>query len=189
MDTNKNNLHTKGDVNPPADNKIALDDERRVRVLSPSMLVFKRFIRNKLAITGTIFIVLMFLFSFIGGWVIAYGESQIFTKHEDMSKEYAGVSENTEFRYTEVEGTEFPLSARAQFVLAVTKQQTTFSFSNVTYTLETISDRSYRIYQLRDVALASVLGGNYAISLSEDLSDPGFQEAFTACARKQCREL
>ena len=30
-----------------------LDDERRGRVLSPGMLVFKRFVRNKLAITAS----------------------------------------------------------------------------------------------------------------------------------------
>ena len=32
----------------------ALDDEQRVRVLSPGMLVAKRFIRNKLAMVGLV---------------------------------------------------------------------------------------------------------------------------------------
>ena len=32
---------------------MTLDDAARVKVLSPGMLVFKRFIRNKLAIVGT----------------------------------------------------------------------------------------------------------------------------------------
>ena len=31
-----------------------LDDARRVKVLSPGMLVFKRFIRNRLAVVGTV---------------------------------------------------------------------------------------------------------------------------------------
>ena len=31
-----------------------LGDEQRVKVLSPSMMVFKRFMRNKLAVTGMI---------------------------------------------------------------------------------------------------------------------------------------
>ena len=44
-----------------------LDDERRVRVLSPGMLVFKRFVRNRLAITGLIILVVMFAFSLFGG--------------------------------------------------------------------------------------------------------------------------
>ena len=43
-----------------------LDDARRVKVLSPGMLVFKRFIRNKLAVVGIIILVFMFVFAFIG---------------------------------------------------------------------------------------------------------------------------
>ena len=45
----------------------ALDDEQRVKVLSPGMLVAKRFFRNKLAVAGLVILVAMFLFSFIGG--------------------------------------------------------------------------------------------------------------------------
>ena len=180
MDYDNKELPTKGDSTPPEDNNIALDDERRVKVLSPSMLVFKRFIRNKLAITGAIFIIAMFLFSFVGGWVMPYSESQIFTKHEDMLKEYAGVTENAEFRYTEVDDAEFPLSARAQFVLAINNGETMFSFSDINYMLDAINDRSYQIYKLKDVALASAFGGEYAVSLSPGFSAQGFEEAFIA---------
>ena len=49
-------------------------EDERVKVLSPSMLVFKRFIRNKLAIVGTVIIAIMFLFSFVGGIVTPCGE-------------------------------------------------------------------------------------------------------------------
>ena len=38
---------------------MALDDARRVKVLSPGMLVFKRFIRNKLAVVGLGIILVM----------------------------------------------------------------------------------------------------------------------------------
>ena len=34
------------------DNEMTLDDAARVKVLSPGMLVFKRFVRNKLAIVA-----------------------------------------------------------------------------------------------------------------------------------------
>ena len=44
--------------------KLALDDAQRVKVLSPGMMVIKRFIRNKLAIIGMVIIIFMFLFSF-----------------------------------------------------------------------------------------------------------------------------
>ena len=52
--------------------KIALDDARRVKVMSPSMLVLKRFLRNKLAITGLVILVTMFLFSFGGSLISPY---------------------------------------------------------------------------------------------------------------------
>ena len=46
--------------------KMALDDAARVKVLSPTRLVFKRFIRNKLAIFGLCILTLLFLFCFLG---------------------------------------------------------------------------------------------------------------------------
>ena len=85
----------------------ALDDEQRVKVLSPSMLVFKRFIRNKLAIVGVAFILFMFLFAFVGGWVSPYGEDQVFTHYEGLEKDFASVTVNTDYRYTIVDGEKF----------------------------------------------------------------------------------
>ena len=41
--------------------------EQKVRVLSPGMMVMKRFFRNRLAIVGIIIITAMFLFAFLGG--------------------------------------------------------------------------------------------------------------------------
>ena len=38
-----------------------LDDSRRIKVQSPSMLVFRRFIRNKLAVVGLIILLFMFI--------------------------------------------------------------------------------------------------------------------------------
>ena len=58
----------------------ALDDEQRVKVLSPGMLVAKRFFRNKLAVAGLVILVAMFLFSFIGGMVSPYNESRYSVK-------------------------------------------------------------------------------------------------------------
>ena len=55
----------------------ALDDEQRVKVLSPGMLVAKRFFRNKLAVAGLVILVAMFLFSFIGGMVSRSEERRV----------------------------------------------------------------------------------------------------------------
>ena len=48
------------------DEGMTLDDAARVKILSPGMLVFKRFIRNKLAIVGSAILIVMFLFAFLG---------------------------------------------------------------------------------------------------------------------------
>ncbi|MFH1512860.1 MAG: ABC transporter permease, partial [Bacillota bacterium] len=55
----KDNQETDAEESCTVDLK-SLSDERRVKVLSPSMLVMKRFIRNKLAITGLVILVVMF---------------------------------------------------------------------------------------------------------------------------------
>ena len=41
--------------------EMKLDDARRIKVLSPGMMVFKRFIRNKLAVIGLVILFFMFL--------------------------------------------------------------------------------------------------------------------------------
>ena len=49
--------------------ELSLNDDRRVKVLSPGALVAKRFFRNRLAVVGLTMLVVMFVFSFIGGLV------------------------------------------------------------------------------------------------------------------------
>ena len=128
--------------------EMALDDEQRVRILSPGMLVFKRFIRNKLAIVGSIILLTMFVFSFIGGWIIPYGEKQVFTEYVDMSKEYAGVTVNTEYRYVESEVGIFPSVARAEFVSAALNGGSTFSADGIDYKLQKLGDNYFIVYGL-----------------------------------------
>ena len=50
-----------------------LDDLSRVKVLSPGRKVFKRFIRNRLAVFGSILLITMFVFSFLGPLLYPYG--------------------------------------------------------------------------------------------------------------------
>ena len=50
----------------------SLSDDRRVKVLSPGALVAKRFFRNRLAVTGMVVLIIMFLFSFLGGVLSPY---------------------------------------------------------------------------------------------------------------------
>ena len=74
--------------------EMSLDDARRVKVLSPGMLVLKRFFRNRLAIVGMVILVFMFLFSFLGPIFSPYTQTQVFTKTGSLAKEYAGAIYN-----------------------------------------------------------------------------------------------
>ena len=128
-----------------------LSDERRIKVLSPSMLVMKRFIRNKLAITGLIILVVMFVFSFIGGLLMPYRQQQVFLKQEEIPKEYAAALYNTELRTISAPGEEFDKAAFAQLMLALTKDQTAFSSNGVSYSFVNENDY-YLISRIEVVA-------------------------------------
>ena len=44
--------------------QLSLNDDRRVRVLSPGAMVAQRFFRNRVALVGLVILVFMFVFSF-----------------------------------------------------------------------------------------------------------------------------
>ena len=130
----------------------ALDDEQRVKVLSPSMLVFKRFIRNKLAIVGVAFILFMFLFAFVGGWVSPYGEDQVFTHYEGLEKDFASVTVNNDYRYTVVDGQAFDSLAQSKFILALNTGAATFEAQGKTYSFEQKGQDLYVVNGTAEVA-------------------------------------
>ena len=113
----------------------SLNDDRRVKVLSPGTLVAKRFFRNRSAVTGLVILAFMFLFSFLGGLLSPYKEDQKFYRYDIQQKTYAGVIENTEFRYASADGQEFGSILQAQLVLAVQTNKDGFSYKNVNYTV------------------------------------------------------
>ena len=119
------------------ESEYSLNDDRRVRTLSPTALVVKRFLRNRVAVTGLVILAFMFVFSFIGGLISPYREDQLFYRYDSQNKQYAAVTENTELRYlAETTGTSPPV-ARAKFVLArKTGQGGTFESEGVTYRYE-----------------------------------------------------
>ena len=134
------------DTQETAENKepqYSLNDDRRVKVLSPGAMVWKRFIRNRIAMVGLVILTFMFAFSFIGGIITPYAEDQRFYRTDILSKEYCAAIENTEFRYTAAEGQDFPSILQAQFVLATQKGETEFRYNNVDYVLEAVSDEYY----------------------------------------------
>lgn len=140
-------------------NSTALDDEQRVKVLSPGMLVVKRFFRNKLAVVGLCILTVMFIFSFIGGLVTPYGEAQVFRKNDAVLKDFAMMSENKEFLYTKAQGKEFPSVAGAKMIQAISKGADFFEAKDDTYSLLKDGDNLYQIAQLTPIANVLTMKG------------------------------
>ena len=137
----------------------ALDDEQRVKVLSPGMLVAKRFFRNKLAVAGLVILVAMFLFSFIGGMVSPYNESQVFRKTDHVWKDYAGATYNKSYIFETANGAEFPAQGQQKFILATNKGNDSFEANGVTYGLEQKGEDYWAIYSSESVATVLTLKG------------------------------
>ncbi len=123
----------------------SLNDDRRVKVLSPGTLVAKRFFRNRLAVTGLIILLLMFVFSFVGGLVSPYQQDQKFYRTEEQSKDYAGVLHNEEFRYTVADAKLFTGPVQAQTLLHIMNNETSFEYNSNKYTLNKVSDDYYTV--------------------------------------------
>ncbi|MEE1199807.1 MAG: ABC transporter permease [Christensenellales bacterium] len=139
-------------------NTMSLDDSRRVKVLSPGMMVFKRFIRNRLAIAGICILVFMFTYSFLGGLVSPYSQDQVFYKYDLAKKEYAGAVVNTEYRYVTRDGINFPATARANFNLAAKNGEDNFTVGGTHYNLRKVDDGFYVIGTSTDLAEVISLG-------------------------------
>lgn len=142
---------TNNNTSPKSD-EMHLDDARRVKVLSPGMLVAKRFIRNSLAVIGLIIIVLIFLFAFIGPLFSPYIQTQVFKGVGVATKDYAGAIYNTELRYTVRPGESFSGPEVANFLLAVGKNEPTFSTKDRSFTFFEEGEGYYRISELDQVA-------------------------------------
>ena len=67
----------KKNTNAGGEEQYSLNDDRRVKVLSPGAMVAKRFFRNRLAVTGMVILILMFVFSFVGGLISPYGQDEV----------------------------------------------------------------------------------------------------------------
>lgn len=134
-----------------------LDSEQRVRVLSPGMLVAKRFLRNKLAIAGVVIIVCMFLFAFVGGLVNPYSQSQVFYTTDEMKKDYAGATKISDYQIYAADGVTLPSDAFSKTILAATTQKYVFETKDgSSLGLGKVSDTSYIMYEINGSASASL---------------------------------
>ena len=142
--------------------QLSLNDDRRVKVLSPGTLVAKRFFRNRLAVVGLTILAVMFVFSFIGGLISPYGQDEVFYRDDIQLKEYAAMSENTEYRYLVADGQEFGTILQAQLTLHMGKDDS-FSYKGVTYDVTEEGDSLYSVSsggRLLAIAYKDIISSN-----------------------------
>lgn len=123
----------------------SLNDDRRVKVLSPGMLVLKRFFRNRLAVAGLAVLVAMFLFSFVGGWISPYEQDQTFYTKQVFNTDIAGAKENTEFNYAVLNSEKVPVIAKAEMTLAIKNGSMAFESKGLNYT---VTEEGKDVYSL-----------------------------------------
>ena len=165
--TNPNNLlHEAPAPGNSETQQYSLNDDRRVKVLSPGAMVTKRFFRNRIAVVGLAILTFMFLFSFLGGLITPYEEDQQFYRVEYQNKEYAGVVKNEDFRFAAAAGQKFDSVLQAQTLLAIQKNTPKFSYRNERYMLATEGEDFYRVAQgpntlgiaYKDIVTSSIEG-------------------------------
>ena len=115
------------------DKEMTLDDAARVKVLSPGMLVFKRFIRNKLAIVGSAILIIMFLFAFIGPYFYRYGQTEVFNTYKLLNVNYANAEERTEHTVYLVEDKGLSTNTKNMFNSAILSMESQGLESYVLY--------------------------------------------------------
>ncbi|MBR1659599.1 MAG: ABC transporter permease [Oscillospiraceae bacterium] len=123
----------------------ALDDERRVKVLSPGAMVAKRFFRNRIAVVGLGILAFMFLFSFLGGFLNPYSQDQQFYTTTYQKKEYAGAVRNDEMRFMSAPGQNFDSIIQAQVVLGITTGRDTVTYRDVNYHVTKEGEEFYSV--------------------------------------------
>jgi peptide/nickel transport system permease protein len=154
--------NTPSEENKPPEEDYSLNDDRRVKVLSPGTLVAKRFFRNRLAVVGLTILAVMFIFSFIGGLISPYGQDEVFYRDDIQLKEYAAMSENTEYRYLVADGQEFGTILHAQLTLHMGKDDS-FSYKGVTYDVTEEGDSLYSVSsggRLLAIAYKDIISAN-----------------------------
>ena len=166
--------------------QIALDDTQRIKVLSPGRLVFKRFIRSKLAITGSIILILMFVFCFLGAAFTPYKESDVFHVYKYQNADYGVAQEKIDYDKYTIEGAVINdtvnayLTSKANEMIAnnLTSIEITDPSGEGLYVLYKLGDN---IFELRKSAKNQIVsysasGGTFTFSLPE-YDTPEFRTA------------
>lgn len=140
---------------------MALDDSRRVKVLSPTRMVMQRFIRNKLAVVGLIILAVMFAFCFLGGLISPYKQTQTFKDYFTVPKIYVNGAFNKNFDYIVADDMSLNAQDRAEITYAIKNDITTtvdlpgnVNYSENSFSLVKLNDHSYEV--MAEQALAQI---------------------------------
>ena len=166
MPAEKNDQVEKND-----DQQYSLNDDRRVKVLSPGALIAKRFFRNRLAVVGLVILVVMFLFSFVGGLVSPYGQDETFSTTTQLNTQYAGITETTTRRYTAAEGADFGALVQANANTAINEGASTFERDGVTYTID---QPAPDLYTFSTGGVTVAYASTYVVSVPAGMTTPSF---------------
>lgn len=94
---NLNDVLKKKKISSPKHEEERLDDVSRVKVLSPTRQVIKRFLRNRLAVFGFVSVIVLFIFCFLGPLFYPYGQKQTFYKYDVINTRLGVATESTSF--------------------------------------------------------------------------------------------
>ncbi len=142
--------------------EVALDDISRVKVLSPGRRVFKRFIRNRLAVFGAVLLITMFVFSFLGPLFYPYGQKQIFYKYDQQHVNYAMAKENTAYNGFDIDPSvtiertvNNAMNSRIKSMIANDEDQMVNFGEEGAYLIEKLVKDVYRVSRIDTVQIAT----------------------------------
>lgn len=150
MSNNLSNEPEKNEAAAPAgetaEEQLSLNDDRRVKVLSPGAMVRRRFFRNKIAVVGLVILLLMFVFSFVGGVVSPYTEAQQFYRNEQIMKSFGAAVRNKDYRFRGAPDQDFSSIIQAQMVVNMQTGKNEFKYKGTEYSIHSDNDNLYELY-------------------------------------------
>lgn len=146
--------------------EVKLDDISRVKVLSPARKVFKRFMRNRLAVVGACILIAMFAFAFLGPLFYPYDQDQTFFTYGTQNVNYSQAKVITTYTgYKASESADAPsevrnmMNSNIKTMLADSKQQMVVVEGGDVYIIGQTADKVYTLSS-SDASLVCSAGVN-----------------------------
>lgn len=156
----------------------SLDNIERVKTLSPNMMVVKRFFRNKLAIVGLGILLFMVLFSFVGGIVSPYGQTEVFRRTDMLKKDYAGASINKDMSVSVKDGYEYGVSDISMAILEYQIQGELSKIGEDTMFVNSLSEENHIVSKATPIAknVGGILQAELGATVTQEITD-GYNNA------------